>query len=354
MNRYIAYGVVFSLAFGTHGSPLMAQKGKSTTATEVPAPFGVPNVVAPSLPVRPAQPGQPRMDGSTTAVLLGHMLAGRNLGLNGQVQRLPRASRWAGASSSAAVVFPLESDPTKMADFQTWMQAEPQYSGTPSAYKSLINDAADLIVVARVPSDDELKMAKEKGVEFDLTPIALDAFIFLVNTENKLQGLTLEQIRDIYTGKAKNWKDVGGIDQSILAFTRDRNSGSQELMEKLVMQDRKMIEGRDRMMSSMMGPIEGVSRQPNSIAYSVYYYEHVMSPQQKNKLLAINGVAPTAQTIGSRQYPLTAEVYVVTRRGIAAISPAAKLRDWLLSDDGQKLLKASGYVPIKNPVTIDW
>lgn len=355
MRRSFASVVAAGLAFNLCLSPLSAQKGTRPAKTSRPAPVAavVPEV-APEKPKRTALEGQPRIDGSTTAILLGQMLSARSLGLNGQLRRLPVERRWQGAASSAAIVFPLDAQPSQIEKFQTWWQREPQYSGTNGAYLSLINNEADLILVAREPSSDELKAAQAKSVQLDARPIALDAFVFLVNSKNPVSSLTLAQIRGIYTQvgsdeakpKINNWQQVGGENQSIFAFTRNRNSGSEELMEKLVMQGRKIITGRDRMVMSMMGPLEGVSRNPDSIAYSVYYYEHVMSPYAANKLLAIDGVQPTAENIASHRYPLAAEFYVVTRQGIDQNSPAARLRDWLLTEDGQKLIAESGYVPI--------
>lgn len=277
------------------------------------------------------------------------------------MQRMASESRWPGAASSAAVVFPLESSPESLSKYQSWLHREPKYSGTNGAYMSLISDAADFIIVAREPSTGELSAARAAGIELEAIPVALDAFVFLVNTENPVASLTIDQLRGIYTDtgrsdlpvstRIKNWQEVGGADRQIHAYTRNRNSGREELMEKLVMQGRKIITGGDRMLMSMVGTIEGVSRNPNSIAYSVYYYEHVMSPQAKNKLLAINGVQPTPDNIANRTYPLTAEFYVVTRKGIDRSTPAARLRDWLLTDEGQQLIAASGYVPVKSLAT---
>ena len=69
-------------------------------------------------------------------------------------------------------------------------------------------------------------MAKEKGVELEIVPIVKDAFVFFVNTENPVESLTLEQIQGIYTGNIKNWKDVGGDNERIVAYQRPANSGS--------------------------------------------------------------------------------------------------------------------------------
>ncbi|MHB9134023.1 MAG: PstS family phosphate ABC transporter substrate-binding protein [Armatimonadota bacterium] len=318
----------------------------------------------------------PRVNGSTSTLEMGQLLAARAVGLRGELRRTALRYGW---EPSSMLTFPLDADAKRLEVFGR-LQSRLHHSGTHESYVSLMqsprmpdaidrremeklrlrNDGpvaifsrprgyrpADVILVARKPSADELKLAKEKKIELDIRPVALDAFVFMANTDNPVHSLTLSHIRDIYTGKITNWQAVAGRDESIEAFTRNRNSGSEELMNELVMQGRKIIEGDDVIsLSTMIGPIERISSTPNAIAYSVYYYEHIMNPRPMNRLLGVNGILPTSPTIANRTYPLVAEVYVVTRKGLKLDSPAVKLRDWLLSDEGQKLVAASGYVPI--------
>ena len=111
-------------------------------------------------------------------------------------------------------------------------------------YASLIKKEKDLIFVSE-PSDDILKQAKEANVEFDMTGIGRDGFVFIVNKDNPVNSLTIEQIQKIYTGEITNWNQVGGNDEEIVAFQREQNSGSQNLMEKMVMKDTKMKEASE-------------------------------------------------------------------------------------------------------------
>ncbi len=108
------------------------------------------------------------------------------------------------------------------------------HNGTHSAYVNLINKDADFIIVARMPSDDEIRQAGIRGVKLDIRPVALDAFVFLAHVDNPVKSLTLDQIRDIYTGKTTEWDELGGMGR-INAYQRNPNSGSQELMDDLVM-----------------------------------------------------------------------------------------------------------------------
>ena len=88
-------------------------------------------------------------------------------------------------------------------------------------YASLIKKKKDLIFVSE-PSDDILKQAKEANVEFDMTGIGRDGFVFIVNKDNPVNSLTIEQIQKIYTGEITNWNQVGGNDEEIVAFQREQ------------------------------------------------------------------------------------------------------------------------------------
>jgi phosphate transport system substrate-binding protein len=109
------------------------------------------------------------------------------------------------------------------------------HHGTHSAYLNLINGEADLILVARSPSMMEFELAQLSGVEFDIRPVALDAFVFIANENNPVDGLSLDEIQRIYTGELTNWDQVGGPEGEIHPYQRDEQSGSQQLMLSLVM-----------------------------------------------------------------------------------------------------------------------
>ena len=216
--------------------------------------------------------------------------------------------------------------------------------------KELINKEKDLIFVSE-PSDDILKSAEDNNVEFEMVGIGLDGFVFLVNKENKVDSLTLEQIQKIYTGEITNWSSVGGEDAEIIAYQREANSGSQNLMEKMVMQGLKMKkpENTNLMIGSMSGLIDGIasySNSKNSIGYSIYLYAKEQYIKDNVKFLAINGVKPTDETIANRSYPLTKVVYAVYRKDEAQNSNVIKLVNWLKTEEGKKAVSAGGYVPL--------
>ena len=227
-------------------------------------------------------------------------------------------------------------------------------AGTHAAYVNLIQRQSDLTLLARKPSTDELATAKAAGVELETTPIAWDALVFIVNQKNPVKNLSREQIRRIYTEKTASWSEVGGADAKLVSFRRERNSGSQELLEELIfggtpLPDVPANETRrpPLIVNGMVGPYSELTRNENGIAFSVYYYEHFMAASPYTRVLSIDGVEPSAATIASGKYPLRAPVYAVYRKGEPTDGKPMQLLHWLQSDEGQGVVRESGYVPVK-------
>lgn len=223
------------------------------------------------------------------------------------------------------------------------------YSGTHDAYINLIDGKVDLVLEARLPSNDELIYAKNNSVALIAKPIALDAFVFITNVANPVNSLTIQQIQDIYTGAITNWSQVDGNPVDIIAYQREKNSGSQELMETLVMKDLTMMDNNMLLLFGMSGPFESLSwdNEGRGIAYTVYYYKEFLTNTPDNiKMLGVNGVIPSYENISNREYELTTEVYTVIRSDLNNESKAYMLRDWLLGSEGQTVVNESGYVPI--------
>lgn len=222
------------------------------------------------------------------------------------------------------------------------------HNKTHSAYVNLIEGKADIIFVT-APSKGELELAAEAGVELEIHPVVKEGFVFLVNEKNPVQSLTQRQIKDIYTGKITNWKEVGGEAQEIIAHQRPENSGSQSGMLSLVMGNTPMMKGPIGLYPSEMGElIESVlsyTNDGNAIGYSYYYYVSSMYFRKGVRLMAIDGVAPEPETIRSGSYPYTTSYYAVIKKSEPADSGARKLLEWSLRH-GKTSIEAAGYVPL--------
>ena len=223
---------------------------------------------------------------------------------------------------------------------------------TAKVYEGLINKSLDLIFVSE-PSDAILEDAKNAGVEFDMTGIGYDGFVFLVSKDNPVESLTLDQIRDIYAGKITNWKEVGGEDAEIIPLQREANSGSQNLMEKMVMKGTEMAAAKspDYQIGSMSGLIDAVSNGENckyTLGYSIYLYAKEQYVRDNVKFLKIDGIEVSDENITNKSYPLTKVVYAVMRKDEPEDSNARKLVDFLLNTEkGQETVVAGGYVRMK-------
>lgn len=230
------------------------------------------------------------------------------------------------------------------------------YSNTHPGYIKLINDEVDLIVVTE-PSKEELELAKEKGVELEVIPVVKEGFVFYVNAQNKVENLSIEQIQKIYTGEIKNWKEVGGKDETIMAYQRPVNSGSQTGMLSLVMKGIPLMEApKENLVDTMYEIVNLVSNYKNgknSLGYSYYYYANTMFQtidkeiSNNIKMLGINGVKPNNQTIKDNSYPFRTAYYIVINKADGENEPSRILAKHMLSARGQKVAEEAGYVPVR-------
>ena len=223
-------------------------------------------------------------------------------------------------------------------------------SSTYSAYVNLITRKCDLNLTARGPSAEEKALAQQEGVSIELKPIARDALVFIVNQQNSVKTISKKQIEDIYKGALTQWASLGGGWGSITAFWRERNSGSRELFDALVTPGHTLPDPglRQKLFTdSMAGPFNRVSMEPKGIGYSVYYYEHFMALSPYTRTVAIDGIEPGPVSIASGKYPYTCDVFVAYRADQPKESAAMKLLAWLLSPEGQSVVRESGYVPVQ-------
>ena len=226
-----------------------------------------------------------------------------------------------------------------------------EYTKTRSSdvYKNLIDGKVDVIFAAE-PAPQDYEYAKTKGVELNVMPATSSAFVFIVNTRNPVDNLTLDQIVKIYKGEITNWKEVGGDDEEIIPYQRPNGSGSQTAMISLVMKDASfMTAPKMQIEGEMGGLVDAIAEYDNAkaaIGYSYFYYINTMYKRDTIKMLSVNGVAPTIENIKSDAYPIHTNGYIVTLKGIAEDSPAQKWVDAVTSSRGSKVITEAGYVPI--------
>lgn len=223
---------------------------------------------------------------------------------------------------------------------------------TTDNYRRLIYGEFD-ILLAYEPSQEALRLAEENGFEWELTPIGRDALVFIANQDNPVHNLGDEQIRGVYSGAITNWRELGGNDAEIIAYQRNKDSGSQTLFDKLINLGYDLVTPpQEKIIGSMIGLLEVVADYDNSIdalGYTVYYYLTNMEPDKlaRSQILSVDGVECNNDTIRSGAYPYTNDFYVVIPAGLAEDAPARVLYNWICSEQGRELAQRENYVTVE-------
>jgi phosphate transport system substrate-binding protein len=217
---------------------------------------------------------------------------------------------------------------------------------TVQAYQRLTDGTVDIFFGA-APSREQRESAASRGLTLTETPIGREAFVFFAHKDNPVRSLTQAQIRNVYSGRIRNWKELGGPDEAILAFQRPEGSGSQTTMLR-IMEGETLVRPLREEKTSGMGDIiirtAAYRNRDNALGYSFRWYATALFSNPDIRLLAIDGVEPTPENIRNGTYPFTVSLLAVTAR---PLSPESKnLLDWITGPEGQELLERVGYVPL--------
>lgn len=223
-----------------------------------------------------------------------------------------------------------------------------EYRNTPDGYKALAEKRSD-IFIGVYPSKEQIAYAESCGTEFEFTQIGTEAFVFITHKDNPISDLTTKQIQDIYSGEITNWKEVGGNNIEIAAYQRNEGSGSQSMLKRFMGDIPLMQPPTERVNMLMGGIIEQVSSyhsKSNSLGFSFRYYVEGIIKNPEIKMLSIDGVKPNAENVRNGSYSILTPIYAVTYKDNPNEN-VQKLLDWILSEEGQKIINESGYVGIK-------
>ncbi len=278
----------------------------------------------------------PKVDGSTSASLLNTMVACKLLGMRYQWIAPAVVSQW--------TLEPINEDLPQQ--YRTFFSDRVKSSQTHGAFINLINGNADIILTHRTISPDEKAHADSVGITLIETPIALDAFVFVVNKSNPVKSLTVNQTRKIYTGEITNWSQVGGNNATIKVFTRPRNSGSEEIFRKLVMNGIEPADFPESEIGGMAQVFGEILSNENSICYTFNNYKNLQAriPDSEVPKIAINGIFPDEQTVKNGTFPFISEVHVAIRSNLDHNTMAYKLYEWLQSEDAKSTITECGFL----------
>ena len=206
------------------------------------------------------------------------------------------------------------------------------------------------IILATYPSNAELEMAANAGVELIIEPVCFDAFVFITHKDNPVESLTVEQIQKIYSGEITNWKELGGENAAITAYQREPNSGSQTAMEEWVMKGIPMMKPPMGQIVEAMGMlirfVAGYENNTMSLGYTYKYYVDRLYTSPDIKILKIDGIMPSNENIRNNSYAFVAP-YNAVIRSTDINEVGGTFLNWILSDEGQASITQAGYVSLR-------
>lgn len=223
--------------------------------------------------------------------------------------------------------------------------------GSGTGIAALINGTVDIANASRPMKDNEVEEARANGIEPIEHVVAIDALAVIVNLDNPVDGLTLRQLSDIYTGRITNWKEVGGNDAPIILLSRETNSGSHVYFLETVVRlgdssNEDIFAPQTLLMPSSVGITSELRRNPNAIGYDGLGY---VDPDHE-KVLQVAADAdspfypPSVETATSGFYPMSRNLYMYT-----AGEPTGALADyldWIMGPAGQEIVAKLGFVPL--------
>ena len=205
-------------------------------------------------------------------------------------------------------------------------------TGSGSGISAIEKGTCDIGLSSRSLKDEE----KEQGLEE--TVLAYDGIAVIVNADNKVEDLTIDQIADIYTGKIKNWKEVGGVDAEIVVIGREAGSGTRDGFESITGTEETCKLRQE--LTSTGDVIATVKSNENAIGYA-----SLASVDDTVKALTVGGVKPSADTVLDGTYKIQRPFVLVTKEGSKLSDAAQAFFDYAISDDAKPVIEKAGVVP---------
>ena len=211
--------------------------------------------------------------------------------------------------------------------------------GSGNGMKALVDGLATIAMSSRDIKESETKLAQTKGVVPVRTAVAVDAIVPVVSNANPVKNISMANLKAVYEGKIKNWKELGGADAPIVVVSRDSSSGTFETWESLVMKKAR-VTPRALLQTSNGTVVQTVAKNKNAIGYiGIGYVDGQTKP------LTVDGKAASAQAAKDKTWPLSRELYFFTNGTPAG--DAKVFVDWMIDPaKGQKAVKETGFVPL--------
>ena len=217
--------------------------------------------------------------------------------------------------------------------------------GSGTGIAALINGTTDICSSSRpIKKDEVAQLEKKFGYKGLEIRVAMDGLAIYVHKSNSIKQLTMAQIKDIFTGKVTNWKQVGGKDSKILLYSRENNSGTYEFFKEHVLNKQDFAASAQHM-AGTAALINAVSKDPNGIGFGGAAYAKNVKAIPVAKDANSKAVSASVSTIHNGEYPISRFLYFYLNTKPSG--NVKKFVDWVISSAGQKVVSDVGYYPIK-------
>lgn len=234
--------------------------------------------------------------------------------------------------------------PIAQAAAEEFMKANPDVNisvsggGSGNGIKAIIDGSCDIADASRFIKGKEIKLAQEKGVLPVPHRCALDCVVPVVHPSNPVKNITMEQLKAVYTGKIKNWKEIGGEDRKIIVVSRDTSSGTYEVWHKIALK-KERVTPKALLQASNGAVAQLVSNNKASIGYVGIGYLN-----DSIKALTVDGVAATPDTALDGSFPISRALFMFTNGWPKG--DTLSFLNYIVSPAGQALAQREGFVPI--------
>jgi len=212
--------------------------------------------------------------------------------------------------------------------------------GSTTGIAAITDGTAQIGMSSRRAKPTEMSAASVKGVSMKPTVVAFDGIGVIVSQKNPLSALTKRQVEQIFAGDVTDWSQVGGAAGPISIYTRNTSSGTYSDFKDLAMKKRDYASSSQKMAGNEQIAAE-VSKNANGIGYVGLAY----LGEPGIKTVAIDGALPTEDSVIAKQYPYARPTFYYTNGEPSG--EAAKFVEFTLSDDGQKIVRKVGFVPVR-------
>lgn len=217
--------------------------------------------------------------------------------------------------------------------------------GSGVGISALMEGTTDIAMASRKIKFDEKMKLQQAGKTPTEVVIAYDALAVVVNPSNKVDNLTREQLEGIFTGKIKNWKEVGGADMKIVAYSRETSSGTYEFFKESVLKNKNYMSGI-LSMPATGAIIQSVGQTPGAIGYvGLAYVNDEVKPLHVSYDAGKTFVEPSFENAKNKSYPVVRPLFYYYEAKNATKVKA--FVDYILSPEGQTIVKEVGYIPVK-------